>query len=133
VLAALLALVIRLVLAGLLLWPVRLRRREPLFVMWAGLKGAVPILLGATIVHSGLPGSGRAFAVIFVVVAFSLVVQGGTVPTAARDGILVSMTPVPRPPRSPAAPAPVTVPPAQPFLPVRSRAGRTRPSWFPRR
>jgi NhaP-type Na+/H+ and K+/H+ antiporter len=42
----------------------------------------VPILLGTAIVHSGTVGAWRAYAV--VVVAFSVVVQGGTVPAAAR-------------------------------------------------
>ncbi len=50
VLAALLALVIRPLLVGVLLWPVRLLRRERLYVLWAALKGAVPILLGVYIV-----------------------------------------------------------------------------------
>ena len=83
-LAALLAFVIRPLLAGLLLWPVRLRPAERLFTLWAGLKGAVPILLGTAIVHSGAAGAGRAYAVIFVVVAFSVVAQGSTVPAVAR-------------------------------------------------
>jgi cell volume regulation protein A len=83
-LAASLAFVIRPVLVGLLLCPVRLRRAERLFTLWAGLKGAVPILLGTAVVHSGTAGAGRVFAVIFVVVAFSVVVQGSTVPAVAR-------------------------------------------------
>jgi potassium/hydrogen antiporter len=82
-LAALLALVIRPLLVGLLLWPVQLRRAERLFALWAGLKGAVPILLGTAIVHSGTAGAGRVYSVIFVVVAFSVVVQGGTVRAVA--------------------------------------------------
>jgi cell volume regulation protein A len=83
-LAALLALVIRPVLVGLLLWPVRLRVGERLFVLWTGLKGAVPILLGAFILSAGVAGASRLYAIIFVVVAFSVVVQGGLVPTLAR-------------------------------------------------
>ena len=83
-LAALLAFVIRPVLVGALLWPVRLRRRERVFVMWGGLKGAVPILLGAFIVEAGTRGAPRMYEIIFVVVAFSVIVQGGTVPTLAR-------------------------------------------------
>ena len=54
VLAVLLALVIRPLLAGALLWPVRLRPPERLFVLWAGLKGAVPIVLGVFIVQAGV-------------------------------------------------------------------------------
>lgn len=83
-LAALLAFVVRPLLVGLLLWPVRLRASERVFTLWAGLKGAVPILLGTDIVHSGVSGAGRIYAVIFTVVAFSVVAQGGTVPAVAR-------------------------------------------------
>ena len=53
VLAVLLALVIRPLLVGVLLWPVRLHRGERLGVLSAGLKGAVLILLGAFIVEAG--------------------------------------------------------------------------------
>ena len=62
VLALLLALVIRPLLVGVLLWPIRLRFGERAFVLWTGLKGAVPILLGAFIVQGGAvpssPGPG---------------------------------------------------------------------------
>ena len=83
-LAALLILVARPLLGGLVLWPLRLRRGERLFVLWSGLKGAVPILLGTYVVAEGVSGAGRIYAVIFVVVLVSVVVQGGLVPVAAR-------------------------------------------------
>jgi cell volume regulation protein A len=84
VLAVLLALVIRPLLVGLLLWPVRLRRGERLFVLWSGLKGAVPILLGAFILQSHNRDATKIYEIIFVVVAFSVIVQGSLVPTMAR-------------------------------------------------
>ena len=83
-LAALLAFAIRPLLVGVLLWPVRLRRSERLFVLWCGLKGAVPILLGAFIVQAKVEDAPRIYGIIFVVVAFSVIVQGGTVPGFAR-------------------------------------------------
>jgi cell volume regulation protein A len=83
-LAALLAFVIRPLFVGLVMLPVRLSRGERLFVLWTGLKGAVPVLLGTYIVQSGIGGAGRAYEIIFVVVAFSVVVQGGFVPSLAR-------------------------------------------------
>jgi potassium/hydrogen antiporter len=83
-LAVLLALVIRPVLVGLLLLPVNLTRGERLFVMWSGLKGAVPILLGTYLLSAGTPDADRLYQVVVVVVAFSVVVQGGLVPTVAR-------------------------------------------------
>jgi potassium/hydrogen antiporter len=54
------------------------------FFLWTGLKGAVPILLGMAIVESGTPGAARAYQVIFVIVGFSVTVQGGLVPTLAH-------------------------------------------------
>jgi cell volume regulation protein A len=50
----------------------------------AGLKGAVPILLGTFILAAGGAGTTHAYNVIFVVVLFSVVVQGGLVPVIAR-------------------------------------------------
>jgi cell volume regulation protein A len=82
--AALLAFVIRPVLGGLVSLPVRLTLRERVFFLWTGLKGAVPILLGMTIVASGTPGAVRAYQIIFVIVGFSVTVQGGLVPTLAH-------------------------------------------------
>jgi potassium/hydrogen antiporter len=83
-LAVALAFVIRPVFAGLVLLPIRLRWPERAFVLWTGLKGAVPILLGSFILQAGLPDARRAYEIIFVVVAFSVVVQGGLVPTLAH-------------------------------------------------
>src|SRR5215475_799668 len=82
--AVLLAFVIRPVLVGLVSLPVRLSLRERVFFLWTGLKGAVPILLGMTIVESGTAGAAKAYEVIFVIVAFSVTVQGGLVPTLAH-------------------------------------------------
>jgi cell volume regulation protein A len=82
-LAVLLTFVIRPLLVGLLLLPVRLVWGERLFVLWAGLKGAVPILLGTFLLTTGEPDASRLYAIIFVVVAFSVIVQGGLVPAAA--------------------------------------------------
>ncbi len=83
-LAALLFLVVRPVFVGLLIAPIRLRRGERAFVLWAGLKGAVPILLGTYVLAEGVTGADRIYGVIFVVVLASVVVQGGLVPTLAR-------------------------------------------------
>jgi cell volume regulation protein A len=83
-LAALLAFVIRPVLGGLVSLPVSLTVRERVFFLWTGLKGAVPVLLGMEIVDSGTPGAVFAYHVIFVIVGFSVTVQGGLVPTIAH-------------------------------------------------
>jgi cell volume regulation protein A len=84
VLAALLVLVIRPVLVGLVLAPIRLSRGERAFVLFSGLKGAVPILLGTYVLAEGVDGAEEIYHIVFVVVLVSVVVQGGLVPTAAR-------------------------------------------------
>ena len=83
VLAFLLAFVIRPLVVGALLVPVRLSRGERLFVMWSGLKGAVPILLAALAVIGGVDDAATIYGIVFVVVLFSVVVQGSLVPTVA--------------------------------------------------
>ena len=84
VVAAILLLVARPLSAGLLLLPVRLRPGERLFVMGWGMKGAVPILLGALAVVSGAEGAHRVYLIVFVVVAVTVLVQGTTLEAAAR-------------------------------------------------
>jgi potassium/hydrogen antiporter len=84
VLALVLAFVARPAAVAPLLMRARLRRGERLFLMWGGLKGAVPILLGALAVLSNVDDARRIYELIFVVVAFSVLVQGSTIPWAAR-------------------------------------------------
>ena len=56
--------------------------------MWGGLKGAVPILLGRFAVLEGVNGADGIYEIVFVVVAFSVVVQGTSIPfAAARLGV----------------------------------------------
>jgi cell volume regulation protein A len=81
--AALLAFLVRPVLLGAMLAPVKVRMGERGFILFSGLKGAVPILLGTFILTSGMSGSQRAYEIIFVVVLFSVILQGGLVPSAA--------------------------------------------------
>ena len=96
-LAALLAFVIRPLLGGLVSLPVRLSRRERVFFLWTGLKGAVPILLGTMIVQSGTAGAARAYAIIFVIVGFSVTLQGGLVPALAHRLRIPLLTVEPEP------------------------------------
>jgi len=84
ILGAGLAFVIRPVLVGLCLIPARLERNERAFVLFAGLKGAVPILLGSYLIAAHEPDAKRLYGIIVVVVIFSVVVQGSLVPAAAR-------------------------------------------------
>ena len=84
VLGAALAFVIRPVLVGLCLIPARLDGNERNFVLFAGLKGAVPILLGGFLLVARVPEAARLYGIIAVVVMFSVVVQGSLVPAVAR-------------------------------------------------
>jgi cell volume regulation protein A len=84
VLALLLALVARPLAVGPLLLPVRMRRHERIFVIWSGLRGAVPILLAAFAILGGVDDAGRIYEIVFVVVAFSVIVQGTSIPFVAR-------------------------------------------------
>jgi cell volume regulation protein A len=54
------------------------------FIMWSGLKGAVPILLASLAVVAGTDYAPELYGIVFVVVLFSVVVQGSLVPTVAR-------------------------------------------------
>lgn len=84
VLGASMALIIRPLLVGLCLIPARLRPHEQAFVLFAGLKGAVPILLGGLLLAANIPGAQRLYGIVIVVVAFSVLVQGSLVPTVVR-------------------------------------------------
>jgi cell volume regulation protein A len=66
-----------------LLAPMKLRFGEKVFIAWSGLKGAVPILLAAFAILAGVDDARRIYEIVFVVVLFSVVVQGATVPFAA--------------------------------------------------
>jgi cell volume regulation protein A len=88
VLAVVLAVVARPLVVGLLLVPAKLSHNERIFVMWSGLKGAVPILLASFAVLGGVEDANRIYGIVFVVVAFSVVLQGASIPfVAARLGI----------------------------------------------
>ena len=82
-LAVILAFVARPLAVGPLLLLSRLQVGERVFVIWGGLKGAVPILLGALAVLANVEGAERLYGIVFVVVLFSVIVQGATVPLVA--------------------------------------------------
>jgi len=84
VLAVLLGVVIRPLVVGALLVPMRLSWGERVFVVWSGLKGAVPILLASLAVVGETDYAAQLYGIVFVVVLVSVVVQGTLVPTVAR-------------------------------------------------
>ena len=88
VLALLLGFVIRPLVVGPLVAAMRLTWGERAFIVWSGLKGAVPILLASLAVVGGTDYAAEIYGIVFVVVLFSVVVQGTLVPTvAARLGV----------------------------------------------
>jgi cell volume regulation protein A len=69
---------------GACLLPVRLPAAQRNFVLLAGLKGAVPILLGTYLLVDRVAHSDRLYGIIVVVVLVSVVVQGSLVSPLAR-------------------------------------------------
>jgi cell volume regulation protein A len=64
--------------------PFRVPWRELVFMSWAGLRGAVPIVLAMIPVSAGVQLSERLVNTVFVLVIVLTVVQGGTLPLLAR-------------------------------------------------
>jgi potassium/hydrogen antiporter len=80
-LALVLALVLRPVLVGPLLLGSGLTRNERWFVLLAGLKGAVPILLGLLLLGADVDDPERLYGIVVIAVLLSVSVQGALVPT----------------------------------------------------
>ncbi|HTC69984.1 MAG TPA: potassium/proton antiporter [Acidothermaceae bacterium] len=70
------------------------RRAEQIFLAWAGLRGAVPIVLATVPVTAGVPRSRELFGLVFVLVVVFTLVQGPTLPMVARLlGLVVASEP----------------------------------------
>nr|WP_307624136.1 potassium/proton antiporter [Streptomyces sp. V3I7] len=64
--------------------PFRVPWREQALMSWAGLRGAVPIILATIPMVNGVAGSQRIFNIVFVLVVVFTLVQGPTLPWLAR-------------------------------------------------
>lgn len=84
ILGVALTVVIRPIAVGACLVPVRLQRNERVFILVAGLKGAVPILLGEFLRAAHVADAERLYGIVVVVVVFSVLVQGSSVPGIAQ-------------------------------------------------
>ncbi|MFJ5777870.1 potassium/proton antiporter [Streptomyces sp. NPDC093094] len=66
------------------LTPFRVPWTEQALMSWAGLRGAVPIILATIPMVSGVDGSRRIFNIVFVLVVVYTLIQGPTLPWLAR-------------------------------------------------
>ncbi|MCX5124616.1 potassium/proton antiporter [Streptomyces sp. NBC_00347] len=66
------------------LLPFRTPWREQAFISWAGLRGAVPIVLATFPIVAAVEGSRHLLNIVFVLVVVFTLVQGPTLPAAAR-------------------------------------------------
>jgi len=62
----------------------RVPLREQALLSWAGLRGAVPIVLATIPMTTGVPGAGRIFDTVFVLVVVFTLLQGPTLAPLAR-------------------------------------------------
>lgn len=89
-LAAVLVLVARPAMVHLTLTPFRVAQRTSVLVSWAGLRGAVPVVLATIPLTAGHPDGALVFDVAFVVVVISVALQAPLVtPIARRLGLSV--------------------------------------------
>ena len=66
------------------LLPFRVPLREQAFLSWAGLRGAVPIVLATFPIVHGVPHSDRLLNIVFVLVVIFTLLQGPSLATIAR-------------------------------------------------
>jgi cell volume regulation protein A len=83
-LSAFLVLVARPISVLVCLTPFRFSFREQMMVSWAGLRGAVPIVLATYPLLAGAPGARLIFNLVFFVVFTSVLLQGATIPAVSR-------------------------------------------------
>ncbi|MGG6499082.1 UNVERIFIED_CONTAM: cation:proton antiporter, partial [Bacteroidetes bacterium 56_B9] len=68
--------------------PFGFKPREQLVLGWAGLRGAVPVVLATFPVTDGVPGAVDIFEIVFFAVLLSTIIQGTTFEGfAARLGL----------------------------------------------
>ena len=66
------------------LTPFRVSLREQLMVCWAGLRGAVPIVVATYPLIAGVPEAKTLFNLVFFVVFISVLLQGTSIPRVSR-------------------------------------------------
>lgn len=81
---AVLTLVARPISVAVCALPFRVPWRDQVFISWAGLRGAVPIVLATIPMSVGLAEAHRIFDVVFLLVVLFTLIQGPTLPRLAR-------------------------------------------------
>lgn len=81
---AVLVVVVRPLVVGLTLAPAHLRRAEKAFVAAAGLKGAVPVLLGGRLLTAPIGGRARAYGIVVTAVVFTVTAVGAAMGPLVR-------------------------------------------------
>ncbi len=77
----------------------RMNLRDLTFLSWAGLRGAVPVVLATIPLAAGVPGSERLFDMVFVMVVVYTLLTGPTLPwLAKRLDLITPLEPVPAAP-----------------------------------
>jgi cell volume regulation protein A len=84
--------------AGVAVMPFGFSAREKLIIGWAGLRGAVPVVLATFVVAADVPKGSVIFDIVFFAVVISTLLQGTTVEALARRLGLTTREPaLPRP------------------------------------
>ncbi len=84
--------------AAVAVLPFGFGRRETLILGWAGLRGAVPVVLATFVVVDDVPGGVQIFDIVFFAVVISTLLQGTTVEGLARRlGLTTNEPALPRP------------------------------------
>jgi len=79
-------------------WLRRFTHREQLLLGWAGLRGAVPIVLATFVLSSHVRGADTIFNAVFFVVLVSAVLQGTTLEWVGQKlGLLIASVPTEAP------------------------------------
>jgi potassium/hydrogen antiporter len=72
-------------------WVARMTWREQVFLSWAGLRGAVPIVLATVPLAEGVPHAEALFDIVFVMVVIYTLLTGPALPyVAGRLGLVVT-------------------------------------------
>jgi cell volume regulation protein A len=86
------------------LLPFRAPWREQAFLSWAGLRGAVPIVLATFPIVAGVPGSDRLLNIVFILVVVFTLVQGPSLPSCPTSAPCLAPTPLSPCPAAPQSP-----------------------------